>query len=54
MNTHFHEALEKKLYWAERRLRIAQKDLWMYKTMIAELGIKPKKKIEQLEMFTGS
>lgn len=53
MNTQFQEALSKKIYWAERRLRIAQKDLWIYKSMWEQLGYKEKKKVEQLEMFTG-
>lgn len=53
MNPLFYELLERKLFLAEKRLRIEQKNIWLYKTMLEQLGHRPKS-VQQLEMFTGS
>lgn len=53
MNTDFIETLERKLFMAERRLRIEQKNIWLYKSVLHELGIKPKK-TQQLDLLTGT
>jgi hypothetical protein len=50
----FYETLERKIYWAERRYRQAQKDLWLYTTAYEQIkGKKLEKKVEQLVLFTG-
>lgn len=53
MNEHLIEILERKLFMAEKRYRIEQKNIWLYKTMLAQIGAKPKKKIVQMDMFTA-
>lgn len=52
----FNDALERKIYWLEKRIGMAQRDLWLFKTMVEVANQqKPrKKKLEQLELFTGS
>ena len=57
-NNTLYEVLEKKMYWAERRLAMAQRDVWVFREALQMAGnkkkmISPKRKIEQLEMFTA-
>ncbi len=53
----FNEALEKKIYWLEKRIAMAQRDLWLFKTMVQITHGTPmqRKKLppKQLELFTG-
>lgn len=53
MKPDFIDILERKLFMAERRLRIEQKNIWLYKSILDELGIKPKK-TQQLDLLTGT
>ena len=53
-NNTLYEVLEKKMYWAERRLAMAQRDVWVFRAALAMASAKPrnfKRKVEQLEMF---
>lgn len=57
-NKTLYENLEHKLYWAEKRLAIAQKDVWTFKQALEKLpkstrGITRTKKVEQLDLFAG-
>lgn len=47
------QLLEKKLFLAERRYRIEQKNIWLYKKILSKLGEKPKPKVVQLDMFSA-
>ncbi len=56
-NNSLYEILEKKMYWAERRLAMAQRDVWVFRAALDMADEKPKlrplkRKVEQLEMFT--
>lgn len=56
-NKTFNDALERKIYWLEKRIAMAQRDLWLFKTMVeltngTSMQKKPKKTV-QLELFTG-
>lgn len=53
MNEHLTEVIERKLFMAERRYRIEQKNIWLYKSLLAQLGQKPKKKVIQMDMFSA-
>jgi len=56
-NNTLYEVLEKKMYWAERRLAMAQRDVWVFRAALemaeTKKMIPTKRKIEQLEMFTA-
>lgn len=54
-NNTLYEVLEKKMYWAERRLAMAERDVWVFRAaleMATKKNQKPiRKKIQQLDMF---
>jgi hypothetical protein len=57
-NNLFNDALEKKIFWLEKRIASAQRDLWLFKTMIEmtqgnQSTSSPRKKAQQIDMFAG-
>jgi hypothetical protein len=53
----FNEALEKKIFWLEKRIGMAQRDLWLFKTMVevtqGQDVQKKIKKVQQLDFLAG-
>lgn len=56
-NNSLYQALEYKMRRAEKRLANAQYNVWLYRSALEMAEVKKvapmKRKIEQLEMFTG-
>ncbi len=53
-----YENLEHKLYWAEKRLALAERDVWTFRQALQKLPKSARantrmKKVEQLDLFAG-